>query len=116
MHKQIPFNTQLRKSINKVPEFNRYSEHAYRFLKVKFTKLFYIKTTSVISIPLLKDDCQSCDCVGASTQTSGVYEIMIGGDRKLVYCSFEAGLSWTVSLVLHVLLLHSTLFSVLNIV
>ena len=31
--KKIHYTTQLRKSINKEPEFQRYSEHAYRFLK-----------------------------------------------------------------------------------
>nr|XP_019929887.2 fibrinogen-like protein 1 [Crassostrea gigas] len=42
------------------------------------------------------DGCQSCDCVGVLTHASGVYGITIGGNSKLVYCSFENGLSWTV--------------------
>lgn len=53
-----------------------------------------------MEIILLKEGCQSCDCVGDLTHASGVYGITIGGDRKLVYCSFENELSWTVSILL----------------
>ncbi|XP_065939394.1 angiopoietin-4-like [Magallana gigas] len=42
------------------------------------------------------DRCQDCECVSTFTQISGVYGVVIGGDLKSVYCSFESSHTWTV--------------------
>lgn len=47
-------------------------------------------------LPPFVDLCETCDCVSTYTQKSGVYAVMIAGDLKNVYCSFEGNLVWTV--------------------
>lgn len=47
-------------------------------------------------ISFFSDRCQDCECVSTFTQISGVYGVVIGGDLKSVYCSFESSHTWTV--------------------
>lgn len=42
------------------------------------------------------DECQTCDCVSQFMGETGVYGIVIGGDLKKMYCSFEESYTWTV--------------------
>lgn len=42
------------------------------------------------------DECQTCDCVSQFMGKTGVYAIVIGGDSKEIYCSFEERYTWTV--------------------
>lgn len=65
---------------------------------LEFEEIMSRKRNNTIThlIPFFSDRCQSCDCVSTFTQISGVYGIVIGGDLKSVYCSFERSHTLTV--------------------
>ncbi|XP_062597398.1 fibrinogen-like protein 1, partial [Saccostrea cucullata] len=42
------------------------------------------------------EECNDCDCVSTHTQKSGIYGVVLAGEQKQVYCSFETLYSWTV--------------------
>lgn len=48
------------------------------------------------SLVFFSDECQTCDCVSQFMGKTGVYGIVIGGDPKNIYCSFEGRYTWTV--------------------
>lgn len=56
---------------------------------------------------LFSEPCQTCDCLSRFTQISGVYDIVIGGDLKSVYCSFESSHTWTVRWMLYLYLIST---------
>lgn len=54
-----------------------------------------IKYHSIVDF-FFSDECQTCDCVSQFMGETGVYGIVIGGDLKKMYCSFEESYTWTV--------------------
>ena len=75
----------------------RFFKLQIKIMFIAISKTIYQTFSKVFLIPsFFLDVCETCDCVSTYTQKSGVYRVVIAGDPKHVYCSFEGSLVWIV--------------------